>query len=290
MIQIHHNNYINHWGTGPEWRFTMERCTEKQVGRYRDELVRAARIIYDQATSPITLMYSGGTDSEYMLHVFNTAKVPYNVAIIRLGNYNWHDIVYAIKHCERYNITPTIVDVDAEHFVKSGKMLEIAKQINCWAYQYTSTLYGITKLDGTILLATNEPRIIKKENNEWFFEERENNNNIVNWYKQESIDGTPDFLRYTPESVLACLEEQVNVDLCMGKYPKKLANRSSKIKIYSEHYPIEGRTKYHGWEKLKEEAFFKELAAEEINELYQKHNGIIEVYHETWKDSLRYKD
>ena len=83
MLPLTHNDYFTTSGTGDNWIVNIKKCNRLAVKDFHDEAVAAAQIIYDTATSPITLMFSGGLDGEFMLNVFKTAKIPFKTAIIR---------------------------------------------------------------------------------------------------------------------------------------------------------------------------------------------------------------
>lgn len=286
MIKLTHNDYFTTTGTGLSWKVHINKCTKKHIEDFHNELVNAAKIIYDQADSKIILMFSGGLDSEYMLNIFKKAKIPFDVAIISYGKYNDHDTKYAYDYCNNHNITPTIVDVDIDSFIKSGKISEIANSVKCCAYQMPSMMYGLTKLDGTIIMASGEP-YIKNFDGIWRYEETERVNSYMRWFEKNNIEGTPDFLRYTPEATLAFLKEPRVIDLVNNKIPGKLSTRTSKHSIYSKNYTLEPRPKFTGWEKIEETDLMKEDVFSVFEDLRNNHNGVFELKVNELEDILK---
>lgn len=253
-----HNDYFTTTGTGPTWTANLNPCTRKIIDDYHNELVRAAKIIYESTSSPITLMYSGGLDGEYMINIFKTAKVPFRIAIISYNDWNAHDTEYAFNYCENHNIKPIVVDVDILHFIKSGKIYDIANSVNCCAYQMPSIMHAISQLDGTIVMANGEP-YLKNYNGIWKYQETERVNTYMRWYKDQGILGTPDFLRYTPEATFAFINEPRVQELVTNKHPGKLSTRTSKHLIYSKNYNFVPRPKYTGWEEIEKTPLINEV-------------------------------
>lgn len=272
VLKLTHNDYYTTIGTGPEWKVQLQPCSKKIIEDYHKELRNAARIIYDSVSSPITLLYSGGLDSEFMLQIFLKEKIPFKTAIISYGDYNAHDTEYAFDFCESHGIIPIMVDIDIDDFIKSGRIYDIANSVNCCAYQMPSIMAGLEKLDGTVIMANGEP-YLKNIDNIWKYEETERVNSYMHWYRQNSIDGTPDFLRYTPEATLAFLREPRVQELILNKHPGKLSTRTSKHMIYSKNYLFRPRPKFTGWEKIEKQDYFREVY-DMFSELRKKHNGV----------------
>lgn len=272
MTSTTHNDYFTTSGTGNSWSVNIKKCTRSDVKDFHDEAVLAAQILYENSSSPITLMFSGGLDSEFMLNVFKTAKVPFKTAIISYGHYNAHDTAFAFDYCKLYNITPIVVDVDIEKFISSKKIFDIANSVKCCAYQIPSIMHGVLQLDGTIVMANGEP-YLKNFDSIWMYEETERVNSYMRWYANESIDGTPDFLRYTPEMTLSFLQEPRVRELIANKHPGKLSTRTSKPIIYSKHYTFNNRPKYTGWEEIEKTPLMNEVV-KKFNNLKKYHNGV----------------
>lgn len=250
-MDLSYNNYFTQVGHGNSWKIKLGKCKHKIIQSWTQECIRAANIIDQTKSHPITLLFSGGIDSEFMIRVFNSAKVKYNVAIIDYGKWNKHDTVYAYRYCELHNITPKVVHVDIEKFISSGKFLEIAKLAKCCAHQMIPIMYGLTKLEGTLIMANGEP-YLKNYEGEWRWQETERVNSYNDWYQLNNIDGTPDFLRYTPEMVVAFIKDPTVQELITNKRPGKLSTRTSKNEIFSRNYSFDPRPKYTGWEDIEQ--------------------------------------
>lgn len=276
IFMLTYNNYFTTSGNGESWTVNINKCTNKIVQDFHSECLRSARLIYETASSPITLLFSGGLDSEFMIRVFTKAKIPFNTAIISYGDFNAHDTKYAFDYCDALGHNPIVIDIDMHDFIKSEKILEIANQAKCSAYQMPSVMYALTKLDGTLVMGNGEP-YLKNYDGVWKYQETEHVNSYMSWYEQNSIDGTPDFLRYTPETTLSFLLEDRVKDLVANKLPGKLSTRTSKHVIYSKNYNFTPRPKFTGFEKIEQDDLFNHPVFSEIQQLKKVYGGVYEV-------------
>lgn len=111
------NNHYK-WGYGDEWYNTPDNLkkfkihlgyTTRPVERFREECIKAAKLIFSKATKPIIVGLSGGSDSQMVCLSFREAGIPYKAVIVRMLNssgnlMNEHDIKTAYKFCEKYNV------------------------------------------------------------------------------------------------------------------------------------------------------------------------------------------
>ena len=275
MLPLTHNEYFTTSGHGASWKVHLKPCTQVPKSFY-EECIRAAQILYESASSPLILLFSGGLDSEYMVNIFKDAGIDFKVAIISYGDYNTHDTIYAYNYCEANGIVPIIIDIDIEHFIISGKIIEIANAAKCCAYQIPSIMYGISKIDGTVIMANGEP-YVKNFDGDWRWEETERVNSYMNWFTSQGIDGTPDFLRYTPEITLSFLKDPRVVQLVNNKLSGKLSTRTSKHMIYSRDFELAQRPKFTGWEQIEKTSLMNNEAFSVINDLKKQYNGVFEL-------------
>jgi len=265
-LNISENNYITVRGSGNSFFVDISPITPG-LTYYKESLI-AAEKIESIKTGKIYIMYSGGVDSEYTVSVFKDAGIDFTPVIIKFKNdYNSHDLEYALKFCRYKNLKPLIIDIDFDHFVKSGMMLEISKEIKSAVHHRAATAYAIGQLDGTVICGEGEPYLRKNENDSWDVTIYQHDYAIVNYYKLYNIDGTPHFNRYTPEMMRTFLEDPRIKDLSLNQVPGKLGSDSSKYIIYNRdsNFELEERPKYHGYEKIEKLEIFKH---ESFNELY----------------------
>ena len=254
MIPLLRNNYI---------RLTDKIEIDKLpsvYSNYYQETLTAFEQVVSLKQGKLYLLYSGGVDSEYALSVLLAMGVDVTPVIVKLNpNYNLHEIQYAFKFCESKNLTPLVIDIDFDKFVKSGKILDLARSMNINIFHYSATAYAVSMLDGTVLLGDGEPYIRLVDNNSWDVEVYDYEFGIGNHFINQGIHGTPYLLRYTPEMMISFLNSQRIQELAANKHPGKLGSHSSKVFVYNEHsnFNLEIRTKQHGYEIIEQSEIFK---------------------------------
>lgn len=283
-MQISKNNYIQPQGTGDTFTVSIA-APPATFDNYFIESRKAAEEIYNQKQGKLYMLYSGGLDSEYALSVFLSMGMDVTPVIVRMNPYyNAHDFKYASDFCDFKNITPIIIDIDLKEFVESGTILDIAKSIKSNVYHYTTTAHAIGKLDGTVICGDCEPHIRNNEDGTWSVDLYEYDYALVNYFKNNNINGTPHFNCYTPEMMFSYLSSTRIKELVEHKHPGKLGSHSSKGFVYNEHsnFNLTIRPKHHGFELVEKSELFKHEIFKEFDKL--PWTG---VYHEEYYSFIK---
>jgi len=295
MIPRIKNNFIQPFGSGATWTLDIDPLPKK-FDNYFVESCRAAEEIYDLKEGPLHIMYSGGIDSEYALNVFLHLGIDITPVIVRLNpNFNDFDIEYAFKFCQKYNLTPHVIDIDFKEFITSGKYAQTKNIIKSSVIPRVSTCYALGLVDGSIVCGEGDPHISKDENTDvWYFDAVEHDYTLDNYMNHKKIDGTAFFCGYTPEMVSAFLIDPQMKDLADNKVPGKLGSHSSKYIMYNRYsnFELVKRPKYHGYEKILQDEIAKQLnLALETDEPYKfkdfEYNGHFQIeYYKLIKDLI----
>ena len=260
MIQTKYNNFYEFIGTGNTFNIKFGKSTRAPL-TYHEEICWNAKYIEANKSGKIHILYSGGIDSEYVLRIFLSLGIEFVPVIINLKpNLNRYDFLAALSFCDVYNLKPIIIDIDFEQYVTSGKFLERAKSSQCIVYQLTATMEATLKLDGTVLLGELEPHFYKDLNNGmWYFDERERVLLLWDrWFKTNNICGTPSILNYTPETLLAFMNDKLIVDLINNRISGKKGSNSSKLELYNRVFKdIPARKKLTGYETIEKMPLFQ---------------------------------
>jgi hypothetical protein len=267
-MDLIHNNYIRTYGSGKDFTIDID-LLPYTSNNYYQESILAAQMVESTKQGQLYIMYSGGVDSEYALSVFLSQGIKITPVIVRLNPlYNAHDIKYAFEFCSEKGIEPLVIDIDYDHFIKSGKMLDLAKDMSSSVPHYTTTAYAISQLNGTVVCGDGEPHLSKNTTtNEWTINIYQFEYSLTNLYSKHGINGVVHFNRYTPQMMRTYLMDPRMVDLANNRVPGKLGSHSSKWLIYNRHsnFNLKERPKFHGFEKIEnseihEHESFKELA------------------------------
>lgn len=248
-VPIRLNNFYSINGTGSQFNIDIAPC-QRPPKKYHHELLFNASMIKDFVDSPIYIMYSGGIDSEYVLNIFLECNIPIIPVIIKLSDYNNHDLYFAKKFCEERNLTPLTVDIDFDQFVENGEFLSIVKKYDCLVYQYAALIYAMEKLDGTIIIGEFEPHFSKKES--WVLDEYERMFCLEKWFEINNIDGTPSFLNWSSETLLAFMNDGKIKGLLNNEYDYgRIGSNFLKSKIYNRFSYLSDRKKNDGYENIR---------------------------------------
>jgi hypothetical protein len=202
-------------------------------------------------------MYSGGIDSEYILEIFLSLGINVTPVIVKLNpNYNNYDYDIAVEYCQGKNIKPVIIDIDFDHFVNSGRFKEIADRLECPVYQYPALFDAAEKLGGVVLMGSDEPHFARRDNN-WIYDEMERIYTVSRWYESTGIEGTPAFLNWSAETLLAFQNEELVVDLFRNRWPGRMGTNFLKERIYSKAFNIKRREKQDGYELIRQSKIFQ---------------------------------
>ena len=279
MIPLSKNNYIRQ--TKP-WGIEYDPLPT-EFDNYFVESCRAAGEIYDLKQGKLHLMYSGGVDSEFMLSVFLHMKMDFVPVIVQLNpNYNTHDTDYAFDFCVSRGLVPKIIDINYDRFVRSGKMLDISLDMKCCVPHYSTTMYGVSQLDGTVLMGDGEP-CISLIDGRWQLSIFEFDYAPPNYFYKHGIDGTPHFNRYTQQMMASFLSDQHMRDLVAGKLPGKLDSNSSKWIVYNNQsgLGLVERKKYNGLEIIETQDIFQH---EDFKTLELKRKEWLGIWTKDYKD------
>jgi hypothetical protein len=237
------------------------------VRSYYEETVFAAEMIWSQKQGQLNLLYSGGLDSEYVLSVFLKLGMTIQPVIMNLLSnsgdvYNSHELLYAFKFCEQKGLTPTIIDLNFDKFVESGKLLSIAESVQCAAYQLPASMWLASQVDGTVITGNDPPHMkLNKQDNLWYLDEEEIIHSQFNYFKQNNIYGTPFFLSYTPEMMLSFLLDPTMAALANHHYIGKTGTNSTKVQVFNNgtDFNLVQRKKHTGYEQIAKSPIFNHV-------------------------------
>lgn len=269
------NGYIKPSGNGNSFQITVDRVVANDS--YFSWSLKAAEEIADQRIGKLYLLYSGGVDSEFALNVFLFKKIPIVPVIIKLNpNYNNHDVDQALEFCRSKNLDPLVVDIDFDHFVRSGRLLSMSIDIGSSIYHRAATAHVVGLLSGTVLCGDGEPYIkLDPDTKSWNVTIYEHDYAVSNFYEKYNIHGTPHFNRYLPEMMFSFLKDSRIFDLANNLIPGKLSSESSKFIIYNKNnqFNIKERPKYHGYELIETSEIFKDESFSELARIGVEWNG-----------------
>jgi hypothetical protein len=286
-MHLIHNNYLRSSGSGSTWNVEID-PPSRPVGTYFDETVTAAEIVWAQKQGTLYLCYSGGLDSEFALSVFRHLGMSVT-PVIMCTQYNQTERQFAFDYCSKHNIKPVVVNLDLDEFICSGKMLEIAKDIQCGAWQIAVNMWLTSQLDGTVITGENPPHL-KKVSNTWYHDDDQIYHSMLKYFSNHNIFGTPFFLNHTAEQVYAFLTDPTIEDLANDRIYGKLGSHSSKYLVYNNNggtFNLENRTKLHGYETVKESSVINHPDIEFLNSMQSEWWGLCDTEYQHMVKTLK---
>ena len=219
------------------------------------EQYRTADIISKEFGKDLTVMFSGGTDSEIVLRAFNHIGVTPRIVFIRFeGGYNQGDYEIAEKIVKDIGVPMETIDFDVIDFYRSGAAADFAEQIHCKQIAYLSVYHHILKLQapavmgGEMLLR----RHCDTTGSKWFYCFRENEDaSAMRFSLKYNIPLVNEWFSYTPEMMGYYLDHPDIKSLISNRYNYKMSSVSSKNDVLRKLMPsILEKVKTHGYEKL----------------------------------------
>lgn len=219
---------------------------------WRDECLFSAKRIVEKYGDKVSLLFSGGLDSEVMLRSFVANGSLPNVVIVRFANYlNHHDLNYATQVCEQLQITPNFLDIDIEKFWQE-EVFKYTDPIQLTSPQIAVILWAIEQIDGVACVGAGENFLQREYGKETFYDvESEVSLGFYRWFIHKNKPGIPAFFQYTPEQMYSFLEDEVVNDMLKNAKSKKFMSTSKvKYDLYKKHFDLKPRASMTGFELL----------------------------------------
>lgn len=238
---------------------------ETPLTNWQDANQLAARKIYDQKAGDITILLSGGVDSEICVRSFYDQKLPFKTVSLRYeGGVNQSELVHVERLKSEIAIKHEYVDLDLESYWSSDKFYEIVESIQCVSPILASHLWLADKVGGTPVIAQGEALLRKKipidyvpgvspyTASEWLLEESEMFCTLYSYFIVNQKPGIPGFFQFLPEQTNAFLfHNPYLTKLINNQIPGKLSTRSSKNLMSYQFYPdLKPREKLTGFESI----------------------------------------
>lgn len=261
--------------------WTTGKITRKP-GTFKEECIYAAKLINDIMSEPITLLYSGGYDSEIMVESFRLAKVSFKTIFCKYeNNYNAHDFKYADDYCEAYGIKLEILPLNLLKFWENDAF-EYAKLSGTYSPHFTVMPWMMDQIDGCVISSVMDTEFRREDDGIW----REITHEAYDpsWIRFAEIrerELIPVFNCFTPEQSAASLplfKEYAN-----DSFPRSNNTMCHKPHIYGPEFDLTPRPKFHGFELVEKEA---EILRAEYRKELSMYNGVVKMLYSEYEEML----
>jgi hypothetical protein len=278
MLELSHNShfrfgYDREWFVARSletqtWSVEYQSCTESPLD-WREECLRAARLIRAGTAEPLFALLSGGIDSEVMVRSFHACGIEITPLIIRFSDdLNAHDIIYAVQLCRELGLKYEWLDLDIYHFYKRYAF-DLADEYQVVNPRLLPVIWAMDQFTGYPVIGGGDPFLVRRGNrlpaqnfqegvfsgqpdldeseDTWDLWEKERSASWARYLLKNNRGGCPGFFNYTPEIVAAFLLDPLSDYYMRGE---RSADTSAiwKARLYGEHFHLKPRPKYHGFE------------------------------------------
>lgn len=265
-FQYGYNKQLFNFRTSIEdqWQVRYGPCT-RLVKSFKEECYEAARYIRETNDGKLTVLFSGGSDSEVVVRAFIDQGISVDIAICRFKyDLNNFDIVYATKYCDDIGLRYHMFDLDIEYFFQTDALI-YAERTGIKTPEMCSTMWLADQVDGLPIIGSGECLLVKELPHDyipgisayittkWALHEKEA---VAGWYRHfmlQNRKAVPGFFQYTAELMLSYLMDNTVVDLVNDRIIGKTSTITSKLGLYQKYFPLENRMKYTGFEKIQPE-------------------------------------
>ena len=204
----------------------------------------------------ITLLYSGGCDSEIILQSFvGNGIIPGRVLFLNYGEgMNDYDRAWATRFCKFNGIKLEEMAIPATEILQSGEALELCEKYQCAQSGAALYLYAMERLcKDSYVVAGDEPYLELFNNpldgtSEWSFVAREWTFSQWKVFHYNGVDGCPNFLQWTAELWAAFLLDPI-LQWCVSQTAYTTTNQI-KYDLYQQRFFVRKRHKSTGMEKF----------------------------------------
>jgi hypothetical protein len=268
MINLTENNWYN-WQYGDReingryvpnktFKTNYGKCIDP-IGTYKEELLKVAQSTIDTfPNKKMTLLFSGGVDSEVVLRSYLEINHPIDVIIYRYENdYNLYDVSYAITICNMLDVNYKIIDFNLSKFYEKDaeRYAELSEIDRPAALPYLNFL---ELTDNIPILGQGDPWWFREQGTDysvkgnWMYGDMEVFVGASKFLLEINKPGIPMWFKWRPGLVWSYTNLKWFKELTSDKIVGRAGVSSSKINGYREAYPeLISRKKMTGFENIK---------------------------------------
>lgn len=230
---------------------------QRQTVSWKTECQTAAQEIRNSTSQNIYICLSGGIDSIVTAESFRLADITFTAAIMRFKNkLNQHDIDWAEKYCKKFKIPIEYFEVDPMSFYKTAEFDKIVESTQCFFPLLSlqmKLMEWVANKNGFPVVGSAEYYLEKQNNHQWVMYEREIYASLYRHQMLKNFKGVCGFFQWSPELMYSFLVDTKVQKLVQNEFPNVNSTLEIKHEIYTQHFDIEPRPKYYGWENFSEE-------------------------------------
>lgn len=256
--------------------------TEKtdRIISFKQACTESAQEIFDTYKNVYVSM-SGGSDSECVANSFYNAGLPFTPVILKIEDYNRHDIVYALDWCKQRNINPVVIEHEVQSWVSTIAALQkLDRNRMLWGMGNVWLADHVKQLGGYLVTGCCDLQLIPDPDLELDYPDlnAKFQGQYVHWECDYAVDHHDPgyhpngFFIWKPEMLLSFINER----------NPAWTNAEAKWNVYK----VGPRPKYVGMENIDFETIYSTIRSPvTIKKIVGKHDWILAGTNETlWQD------
>ena len=168
----------------------------RSIGTFKEEAIQAAQKIGQLNKGPITILASGGSDSEVVMRSFLMAKVPFQIVAINFSSVNEDELKYLQRFCDLEGLKYRTVHLDIEKFWEN-ELAEVALTSGSASPQVCAILHVMKQLDEYLIVGDGDVDLFEQSGR--FYDTWGEKWAYAQWMLAEQKAGCPSFFSYTSE-------------------------------------------------------------------------------------------
>lgn len=286
QTQLCHKNHLGFSWSGKDRSFQLRwQACEYQPTSFKEECLRAARLIAASTQKKIAVLMSGGIDCEIIARSFLELKIPFEAISYRFKSGSDHDIRHAVAFCKTHEIPHVIIDFDEASFAEN-EIFNMAESFQC---PDPYPLFEIARFKKAApyfpIFGNGDPTLrFNKDQGGAYLSESGSDYVVWQWQQQSAQQGCYNFFKYTPELFASFLLDPVTKTWVEKAASLDFDEFSWKYYLYKKHWPdLEKRQKWSGYERMAG-LYFK--TEESLKKLWQYEGEYIVQSYVDFKQSL----
>lgn len=209
---------------------------------------------------PIYVLYSGGIDSEAVVHAFFKAGIPITAVCIKFpDSLNEHELGYAFDYFKKYNYPLSqvkLIDFDIRAWLRSNEATDLARDTQTPELGYTHLFkVALDHLsDGVVITGHEEPlvqRVDSAAGSKWVFHCHERHYSIHKFFIKYGRPGVPSFFQWSTEFLNSFMHNDHWLALFNNLYSPMIWNTEHlKYGFLGKELGLTARKKYTSFERL----------------------------------------
>lgn len=249
----HHDSWWAEYGPG----------VKPAVGSFKQECLRAVDLIHNSTSETVCLLLSGGIDSEVMLRSFVEDGRSFSVLIVQFDDeLNAFDTKYALQACSELGVKPVVRNLNILKFLASREAFRLAEVSQCHFPGFVAQMKMSEFSEGMPILGSGDcllkkhlpegyiPYVDDYPKSHWYLEEKEAAAGLFRYFMNSEIPAVPTFFQYTPELMLAYLQDPLVAKLVNDQFTHQMDSNHIKLSLYQKHFQLKERPKFTGYELM----------------------------------------